>query len=111
MVNSSLSATSVTSVAVDARNAGTIHAATGVGVLKTTDGGASWSAAGRGLPWGSFIRSLVIDPLNSETIYAGIAGLGMFKSIDGGASWSGTSSALDVRGPPPPNRRASTIRW
>jgi len=99
-VNSGLSATSVMSVAVDARNAGTIYAATGVGVLKTTDGGASWSAAGSGLPGSSFIRSLVIDPLNSETIYAGIAGLGMFKSTDGGASWSGISPALDVRGYP-----------
>jgi photosystem II stability/assembly factor-like uncharacterized protein len=100
MVNSRLSATSVTSVAVDARNAGTIYAATGVGVFKTTDGGVSWNAAGSGLPSRSPIRSLVIDPVDSETIYAGIAGLGMFKSTDGGASWSGISSALDVRGYP-----------
>lgn len=71
----------------------------GHGVYKSTDGGASWSWAGSGLPVSAgdqnqSVGSLVIDPRNPGTIYAGAAGQGflvrsngVFKTTNGGASW------------------------
>ena len=43
----------------------------GQGVLKSTDGGESWTAINSGLANLS-IRALAIDPFNPTTIYAGI---------------------------------------
>ena len=34
------------------------------------------------------MTSLVIDPADSNILYAGTAGGGVFKSSDGGANWS-----------------------
>ncbi|MDX1417972.1 MAG: hypothetical protein R3293_27470, partial [Candidatus Promineifilaceae bacterium] len=66
------------------------------GIWKTTDGGASWQ------PEDDFmanlaVSTLVMDPTNSNTIYAGtgegfynsdaIRGAGIFKTTDGGATW------------------------
>src|SRR5262249_17805349 len=67
------------------------------GILKSTDGGASWNAANTGLltqgPSCSPVFSLVIDPENSLTLYAG-TWKGVYKSIDGGATWNPASSGL-----------------
>ena len=44
--------------------------------------------------------AIVIDPTNSNTIYAGTYGGGVFKSTNAGASWSqfntGLSSSLEL---------------
>src|SRR4029077_16210723 len=87
----------VSVLAIDPQNTSTLYAATNsccptvAGVLKSTDGGASWTPTGSGLPStpGGFfpVRSLAIDPQNSGTVYAGTA-LGIYKSSDGGGSWS-----------------------
>jgi len=58
-------------------------------VLKSTDGGASWS---RGL---SNVSALAIDPLTPNTLYAGVYDeaandSAVYKSTDGGASWNAT---------------------
>ena len=74
------------------------------GLFKSTDSGASWSAIGNGLAslldTGSNMTAIVIDPANSNILYAGTAGGGVFKSSDGGANWSGFNDGLanlDVR--------------
>src|SRR5439155_25242312 len=54
---------------------------TGSGVLKTTDGGASWATANAGLPTSNDL-ALVIDPATHSTLYAG-TDVGVFKSTDG----------------------------
>src|SRR5579862_4122382 len=58
-------------------------------VYVTHDGGATWTAidgSGDGaLPDGP-VHSIVIDPLNNQTLYVGTE-LGVFTSIDGGNSW------------------------
>src|SRR5690349_549900 len=78
---------SIHAIAVDPKNSNIILAALwNVGVLKSTDGGATWRAAdSETVPaWAS---SLVIDPQNSDIVYA--AGYtGVFKSVDGGLTWS-----------------------
>src|SRR5438105_5654437 len=68
------------------------------GVFKSTDGGASWSAANSGLQLnseGAF--ALAIDPQNPSTLYVLSprgSSWGVFKSNDGGASWNPSSSGL-----------------
>ena len=67
---------------------GTLYAVIGnQGVLKSTDGGVTWTAANAGLEGG--VRALAIDPLTPAILYAA-ATSGVFKSIDGGASWNPT---------------------
>ena len=51
-----------------------------------------WTSLG---PEGGFIRALVIDPINTDTIYTG-TGVGVFKSTDGGTNWTITSQEMWV---------------
>ena len=74
------------------------------GIFKSTDAGATWTEMDHGLEGllatGSNIVALVMDPANSNTLYAGVSGSGVFKSSDAGASWSTFNSGLgnlDVR--------------
>ena len=48
----------------------------------------NWSAVSTGLT-----KTLAIDPITPQTIYAGTTG-GVFKSVNGGASWSASSVGL-----------------
>ena len=65
---------------------------TGAGVLKTTDGGASWATANTGLPTNN-VLALAIDPATPSTLYAG-TDVGIFKSIDDGANWAAANGGL-----------------
>jgi photosystem II stability/assembly factor-like uncharacterized protein len=102
---------SVNLLAIDPANPTTLYAATGGsglgdfrGLFKSTDGGASWLPINNGVA-GLFdarasITALVIDPHNSNILYAGTSGGGVFKSSDGGANWSRLNDGLanlDVR--------------
>ena len=51
-----------------------------------------WTAAGNGIP-SVPINGLVIDPINSNVIYAG-TDIGVYHSTDGGASWSPFGTGL-----------------
>jgi photosystem II stability/assembly factor-like uncharacterized protein len=62
-------------------------------VMKSTDGGNTWSSHRVGqFPSNVFdvnrIRELAIDPLTPTTLYAIPTGRGAFKSTDGGQTWS-----------------------
>jgi photosystem II stability/assembly factor-like uncharacterized protein len=74
------------------------------GLFKSTDGGASWSEIGNGLgelrDLGANMTAIVIDPVDSNILYAGVSGGGVFKTSDGGATWSRLNQGLtnlDVR--------------
>ncbi len=60
----------------------------GIGILKSTDGGASWQPA---LDWTResqrAVQAVRIDPQNSNTVLAGTTE-GVLRSRDGGNSWS-----------------------
>ncbi|WP_268541930.1 WD40/YVTN/BNR-like repeat-containing protein [Candidatus Nitrosotenuis cloacae] len=58
----------------------------GRGLFKTTDAGKSWET----LPVPDYITTLVIDPGDSNVVFAGFAGSqkGVSKSLDGGTSWT-----------------------
>jgi photosystem II stability/assembly factor-like uncharacterized protein len=66
------------------------------GIYKTTNNGVSWSQVGPGLMASSSglgtVRRLVIDPGNTQTLYA-MGTDSLFKSTDGGVSWSGLTAA------------------
>jgi photosystem II stability/assembly factor-like uncharacterized protein len=85
----------VTSIAVDPRNGTTAYAATrqqyiglgnyaGGGLLKTTDGGDSWTTLSNSLVKRS-TGPIAIDPHEPSTLYIA-SGDTLFKSTDGGAS-------------------------
>lgn len=63
------------------------------GVHKSTDGGYQWGAVSKGLPEARAgrrpeeIRTLVVDPLDSNIVYAALARHGVYRTTDGGASW------------------------
>jgi photosystem II stability/assembly factor-like uncharacterized protein len=106
----------VSALVIDPQNSLTLYAGTavnvaassvvGYGIWKSTDGGASWSAASSGLPKDpksddqyAGVFDLAIDSQNPGTIYAviehfGVAGSWILKSTDGGGSWSPASSGL-----------------
>ncbi len=90
----------VSALAIDPATPTTLYAGTRQsGVFKSTDGGASWSAASTELVisyLGLYVYALAIDPQTPSTLYAGSGpepgtGKGVFKSTDGGASWSALS--------------------
>jgi photosystem II stability/assembly factor-like uncharacterized protein len=85
---------------LDPRNPNTIYAGTGegyfnydylsgIGILKTTDGGVSWTTLTNFSPALTmpFIYKMVMDPTSSSIIYAAAFG-GVYKTTNSGASWS-----------------------
>ena len=85
---SSLPAVGIAGLMVDPGNSAIIYAITqSNGIYRSLDGGKQWNTINRGLPLP--LRQswfLIIDPVNSETIYTG-TGQGVFISSDRGYSW------------------------
>jgi hypothetical protein len=100
----------VWALAIDPQTPSTVYAGVSPygsnlsGVLKSTDGGASWTAVNNGLPPRTVARALAIDPEAPLTLYAGTDG-GVFKSTDGGANWSAMNE-----GPTNPSVHALVIK-
>jgi photosystem II stability/assembly factor-like uncharacterized protein len=67
----------------------------GMGVLKSTDGGVTWSVTG--LVWTfpqiTAVQKVLLNPQNPNTIYAATTE-GAFKSVDAGATWTKAHDAL-----------------
>src|SRR5436189_2685680 len=99
------SAQSIGAVAIDPQAPKTIWAGTGeawtrnsvsigTGIYKSTDGGDSWT--NMGLQNSERIAKIIIDPKNSDTVYACVPGRlwsdsedrGVYKTPDGGKSWN-----------------------
>ena len=67
---------------------------TGAGIYKTTDGGEKWEHMG--LPESERIGRILIDPVNTDIVYAAVMGAlwgdsearGVYKTVDGGKSWT-----------------------
>ena len=94
-------------LALDPTNPQVIYAGTGEGdncgdcfygggVLKSTDGGATWTVLN---PGGQFtgidFTGLAVDPSDAQHLYAATTG-GLYESPDGGASWDQPSGTGDV---------------
>jgi photosystem II stability/assembly factor-like uncharacterized protein len=83
----------LTALAVDPTTAGTVYGvnATGFGVFKSTDAGATWTAANTNLSVGGvlpLVESIAVDPASPETVVIGTSGDGAFISTDGAATWT-----------------------
>src|SRR5260370_25596697 len=65
----------------------------GTGIYKTTDAGDNWRFMG--LPKSERIAKIVVDPKNSDVVYAAVLGhlwdasedRGLYKTTDGGKTW------------------------
>ncbi|MDQ2681540.1 MAG: glycoside hydrolase, partial [Candidatus Eremiobacteraeota bacterium] len=75
--------------------------ATGDGIYKSVDGGASWTHLG--LRDGQQINGLAVDPRDPNRVYAAVMGhpygpnpeRGLYRSLDGGAHWTKVLSKND----------------
>lgn len=68
--------------------------APGLGVMKSIDGGASWSISSNGM--GNItIGSMIMHPGNSSIIIA-VGDNGIYKTINGGLNWSNTYSEYGI---------------
>lgn len=92
----------VSSVAIHPTNTNTLYIATGdadggdtpsIGVMKSTDGGATWSKTG--LDWtmnqGRGISVLLMHPTNANTLIAATS-VGVYKTTDAGVNWTRTKA-------------------
>ena len=124
----------VNSLAMDPTNPNILYAATGegslpidalrgVGVLKTADGGTTWTTlnnfANPDLSFSYYyINKIVVNSRVPGTLYAGMLG-GIWKSTDAGASWSklnvpitSSRACMDlVANPSNPNTLYASFGW
>ncbi|MEO6725429.1 MAG: sialidase family protein, partial [Blastocatellia bacterium] len=91
-------------IAIDPNNTNTVYVGTNSrfqlskGILKSSDGGASWIVLGSGYPAGNNgntltlfqgqnVNGMVVEPTNSNLIYLATSA-GLFRSTDGGQMWT-----------------------
>jgi photosystem II stability/assembly factor-like uncharacterized protein len=85
----------IRALAVDPEDDGTLYAGIGTyggfrGVLKSTDAGATWRQANRGLG-GNPATALAIAPSNPRVLYVAFTPWNIARSADGGATWRDVS--------------------
>ena len=83
-------------IAIDPATTTTLYAARlQSGLMKSIDGGTTWSSIGvASLPSFPTFSALVVNPLSPTTIYAGEKSKGVFKSTDGGATWAAANGGF-----------------
>lgn len=97
--NDLLSNLAVNSLAISPHDSQTLYAGTGegffnydyvrgLGVFKTTDGGANWShLANTGSSDFHYVNKLIVSPTDANTVYAATR-TGVWRSVNGGTDWS-----------------------
>jgi photosystem II stability/assembly factor-like uncharacterized protein len=77
----------------------------GLGVLKSTDGGTTWSLLGQTPFLRRTISQIVVDPKDPNTVYVAVGAVatnglpgnnGIWKSTDGGVTWKNTTVAIST---------------
>jgi photosystem II stability/assembly factor-like uncharacterized protein len=93
-----IDATPAFSVTVDPTDSNIVYAGTlQDGVLKSTDGGSSFTAKNNRLSGNRTSRtgSVQVDPKHPNVLYVGTEGNGVFKSKDGAETWFRVNIGLD----------------
>src|SRR5581483_9025411 len=84
-------ATFATLVVVDPVNPTTVYAGTSYGLMKSTDGGLTWTSLTSGFAQSNTINALAIDARNPQKLYAFATGdTAVYATQDGGAHWTRT---------------------
>jgi photosystem II stability/assembly factor-like uncharacterized protein len=93
--NTGMESGRILDIAVDPTNAQAVYASSdGVGLLKSTDGGASWTTVST-----NESGAIAIDPVHTQTVYVS-TGTQVERSVDGGGSWEYLQGAAPtVEGP------------
>ncbi len=93
-----LSVVGCSDLAIDPTNTSVMYLATGdgdagdtrsIGVLKSTNGGATWNTTGLNNSVTSYflIRRILIDPSNTQNVFAATSN-GIYKTTNGGTNWT-----------------------
>ncbi len=96
-VNQGLTARNITRIAINPNNPNTLYAGANLpdfvqpgGLFKSVNGGETWEQV---QPW-LRISGLDVDPLVTDTVYAGSYWAGLMRSRDAGANWERVEGAL-----------------
>ncbi|MGH2411184.1 MAG: WD40/YVTN/BNR-like repeat-containing protein, partial [Chloroflexota bacterium] len=82
-----LAGAQVNQIAFDPFSANVIYAATASGIYQSLDGGHTWQAENRGIPDGTQMSAIAVDPHHgASVITVDIVG-NLYGSSNGGASW------------------------
>ena len=85
----------VTALAVDPQDSLVVYAATGNrGLLKTSDGGQSWTAVSQGLPDSLPLLAIAHHP-SQPVLFTGLERAGLYRSGDGGLTWQPSGAGLN----------------
>ncbi|AWB68914.1 hypothetical protein C2869_04185 [Saccharobesus litoralis] len=71
----------------------------GYGFMKSTDGGYNWKVSNKGFHQDASLRRIILDPDNSNIIYAAAADKngGLYKSVDQGESWQRMTIPANIK--------------
>ena len=70
------------------------------GIIRSQDGGQSWSAITTGLPVGPLgVADLAVDPADPAIAYLALGESGVFKTTNGGESWAARNGQLQFVDP------------
>jgi len=102
-INPSSSHFAVRTLVIDPYNARIMYTGiAGIGIHKSTDGGATWRPVNNGLDSLALTKSEVcdikIDPSKPDNLYATMREVGVIRSTDGGASWTRLTSIMGSGG-------------
>ena len=79
-----LPTSTVNGFAVDSSNAKVMYVAMRDGILRTGDGGRTWTAAANGP---KNVAAVAVNPKKPSEVYAATADGTIVRSMDGGARW------------------------
>jgi photosystem II stability/assembly factor-like uncharacterized protein len=86
---------SVTALAVDAAQPGTVYAVAGIVLYRSVNGGASWASV-KPIASPVSVVTVAADPQRSGTVYAALAGRGIATSVNRGGTWKELGGPADT---------------
>ncbi|WP_243739412.1 WD40/YVTN/BNR-like repeat-containing protein [Flavicella sediminum] len=71
----------------------------GYGFYRSNDGGYTWELSNHGLPKSASVRRIILDPENSNTLYAALNNDdgGLYKTTDKGSNWKKTAIPSEIK--------------